>query len=287
MKVGVPSKTAIGPALRRATESAKPADKRICYDEYAQYFITKRSTAIGESRWPRWLVNWWLDHVTEIGVGALILVRTRYFDDAFNAAKREGVEQFVTLGAGYDSRAYRLIKPEDGIAAYEVDFPATQDRKIKLLREKLPNASFPHVRYVPVDFMTTTLPDAMARSDYRSDAKSFFMWEGVTCYLDESAVRRTFEFVAKHSAPGSEIAFDYLHFMPQERLASRRTWHDEEEPLFWGIAPEKLGGFLAELGLELVENETAQSLGDRYWRELGMTAPTVSPTFSIARAVVK
>lgn len=130
---GIPSKTAIGPAVRRATESARPESKRICRDEYAQYFITPHSTAIGESRLPRWLVNLYLDCWSEIGVGNLVVVRTRYFDDAVLRAKAEGIKQLVILGAGYDSRCYRLIRPDDGIAAFEVDFPATQAHKRSVL----------------------------------------------------------------------------------------------------------------------------------------------------------
>lgn len=287
MKDGTPSKTAIGPALRRAVETSKGAGARICCDEYARYFITRRSTGMGETWAPRFLVNWWLDHVTEIGVGNMILVRTRYLDDAFCAAKRDGAGQLVVLGAGYDSRSFRLVGSGDGIRAYEVDFPATQDRKRSLLSTRLPDVSLSHVRFIPTDFMTTSLESAMLSSDYSADGKTFFIWEGVTCYLTESAVRQTFEFIARHSGSGSEVAFDYLHFMPAERLASRKTWHDAEEPLYWGVAPDKIGGFLAECGLELVENKTATELGAQYWGELGRKAPAISPTFSLARAIVK
>lgn len=287
MKIGVPSKTAIGPALRRATESSKGSGARICCDEYARYFITRRSTGMGETWAPRFLVNWWLDHVTEIGVGNLILVRTRYLDDAFRAAKASGAGQLVVLGAGYDSRSFRLVTPADGIAAYEVDFPATQDRKRALLQARLPEVKLDHVRFIPTDFMTTSLEAAMLSSDYRSDVRTFFIWEGVTCYLTEDAVRKTFEFIARHSGSGSEVAFDYLHFMPSERAASRRTWHDAEEPLHWGVSPDAIGGFLLECGLELIENVPAPELGARYWGEIGKRSPAVSPTFSLARAVVK
>ena len=280
---GIPSKTAIGPAVRRATESAKSESKRICYDEYAKYFITRRSTAIGETWIPRFLVNLYLDCWTEIGVGNLVVVRTRYFDDAIRQAKKEGIEQLVILGAGYDSRAYRLFDPGEGIAAFEVDFPATQARKRSIL-EKTPGWPFPHVRYIPVDFINETLEEAIQKSDFRPDRKTFFLWEGVTFYLTGEAVQKTLSFIRRTAAPGSRISFDYLHFMPETRPYTRKTWHDREEPLLWGIDPEEMPGFLRDLGFVSIQNETAVEVGKRYCQELGIRNRVVSPTFSLVLA---
>lgn len=282
---GIPSKTAVGPAVRRAVENAKPEAKRICCDEYAKYFLTPHSTAIGESRIPRWLVNLYLDYWKEIGVGNLVVVRTRYFDEAVLQAKRDGLEQLVILGAGYDSRSYRLIQPEDQIAAYEIDFPATQIHKRSIL-EKTPGWPFPHVRYVSIDFLSETLEEAIQKSDYSTDRRTFFLWEGVTFYLTEKSVRQTLSFIRTHAAPGSRVVFDYLHFMPQQRSYTRRTWHDREEPLLWGIEPEKIQAFLEEFDFVSIENESAVSAGKRYCREKKIRNRIVSPTFSFVQAVV-
>ena len=68
-----------------------------------------------------------------------------------------------------------------------------------------------NLTYVPVDFRHDKLGDALSNAGYRSDQKSFFIWEGVTMYLPEEAVKETLRWVAGNSAPGSAIVFDYTY----------------------------------------------------------------------------
>ncbi|MDR1492393.1 MAG: SAM-dependent methyltransferase [Planctomycetaceae bacterium] len=279
------STTAVGTALRRAIESKKNEEKRLFCDPFAHYFVPPNSTLMGQSIFPNWLIRIYLDYWKEIGVSNLVIVRTRFFDDAMKKAIHDGVEQFVILGAGFDSRAYRLFSPDMKLSVFEVDFPATQNRKKEIMKN-IQGFPFSHVRYVPVDFTQDLLEESLKKYGYQKTLKTFFLWEGVSFYLTEEAVRNTLTFIAEHSIPGSSVLFDYLHFMPSEKFYTRKTWHDKEEPLQWGIAPEKTPFFLNSLGFCDIQNESASSAGKRYYDEKKLRRRFVSPTYSFVQAVV-
>src|SRR5262245_7670099 len=88
----------------------------------------------------------------EVMMGARTLIpRTRFIDARLEAAIREGTVQIVILGAGFDSRAYRLTQLLTGARVFEVDQPDTQVRKIQRVQEVLGNAPS-NLQYVAVDF---------------------------------------------------------------------------------------------------------------------------------------
>ena len=135
------------------------------------------------------------------------VVRHRYTEDELSKALERGVSQYVILGAGLDSFAYRRRALEDKLRVFEVDLPATQQWKKARLREL--NISPPrNLTFVPVDFEKQTLTDELCAGGYRLEIPAFFSWLGVTQYLTEAAVFQTLHEVAS-AAPGSEIIFEY------------------------------------------------------------------------------
>lgn len=151
-----PSKTAELMAFNRVVESAKPEGERICYDSYAIRFIgpeylkflkvlasdpdkAKASREQMERLYP--------------GVHNSIVARVRYFDDSVRTSIKEGLEQLVILGAGYDTRAYRIEGLKDTVRVFEVDHPDTQKMKMEKIKEifgSLPD----YIAYIPVDLTT-------------------------------------------------------------------------------------------------------------------------------------
>ena len=112
----------------------------------------------------------------------------------------------MTLGAGFDSRAYRMRELLKNGKVFEVDFGPTQEYKKKRVLEIL--GSLPsNVMYVPIDFTRENLNDVLIKAGYRKDRATFFILEGVTYYLPEQAIRQTLRFVSS-CAPGSAIVFD-------------------------------------------------------------------------------
>src|SRR5919201_6439860 len=161
MRRSAPSRTAAYMALFRAIESARPARERLFHDPLAGTFLDHRLRAAAlAARLPiaGRLVSRYIDRRWP-GPRPSGVVRTRAIDDAVRDALREGCSQLVLLGAGYDTRAYRL-PDADGVEAFEVDHPATQAAKraaLERARATLP----PRVRFVPLDFEQDSLAMAL------------------------------------------------------------------------------------------------------------------------------
>ena len=155
----------------------------------------------------------------------LVVARTLYFDRILGRVLPE-VEQFVLLGAGYDTRACgplgacavevsrqrnfqrdrKVALVPDGVACFELDHPRVQALKRSNLREA--GIETPGVTFVPVDFSRDDAFEKLTASGYDPGRKTAFLWEGVTLYLSENAVRRTLRGVHEHAAPGSVLVAD-------------------------------------------------------------------------------
>ncbi|GAY17858.1 SAM-dependent methyltransferase [Mycobacterium sp. shizuoka-1] len=201
------------------------------------------------------------------------LCRKRYIDDQLRAAIANGVEAVVILGAGYDTRAYRL--PElVGIDVYEVDLPVNIAGKAAAVRRAF-GAIPDHVTLVPVDFETDDLASSLRDNGFDGRRqRTFYIWEAVTQYLTEPAVRRTFEYFAS-AAPFSELAFTFVR---RDFLAGVRTYGADParrrfvvDDALWrfGLDPADVGAFLAEYGWTEVDQVGTAEYAARYLRPAG------------------
>jgi methyltransferase (TIGR00027 family) len=143
-----------------------------------------------------------------------VVMRSRYVEDEVNRAIGRGVSQYVILGAGLDSFAYRRPDVAKVLRVFEVDHPATQAWKRARLHDL--GVMLPlNLAFVPVDFEKQSLSESLQMNGYRSDAPAVFSWLGVTNYLTPDAVFSTLGTIAS-LAPGTEILFQYL--LPTELL---------------------------------------------------------------------
>lgn len=258
------SLTAAGIAIARAAESEKPADERICYDPYARWFVPAWmyrafgiliKTGYAEWRGP--------------GVNGFLVARDRYIDDVLQDFLKEGLEQLVILGAGYDSRAYRFDL-QGTVRVFEVDHPATQADKLAKLQTIFGKAP-EHVTYVPIDFNTQTLEGCLLRSGYDPKLKTLFIWQGVTMYLTGEAVDTTLDFVVKNAGKGSAIVFDYIYRSvleaqnQSEVRGMRRYRFMTGEGLTFGIPEGTVEMFLKERGFHHVKDINAADLEVAYF----------------------
>jgi methyltransferase (TIGR00027 family) len=154
-----------------------------------------------------------------LGPARALLVRTHFIDQKLEQAVRSGARQLVILGAGFDTRAYRLKELLKDLRVFEVDRPATQRYKQQRVRDVV-NQIPPNLTYTPFDFRQERVGDALDRVRYDPAAKTFFIWEGVTMYLPENVVRETFQWISTHAAPGSAVVFDFVYHGVIERLAN-------------------------------------------------------------------
>src|SRR5580698_9525375 len=136
---------------------------------------------------------------------AFMAARSRYAEDELATAVAHGVRQYVVLGAGLDTFAYR--NPHAGLRVFEVDHPATQLWK----REQLQAAGIsipPSLTFIPIDFERQTLADGLGQAGFKRDAAAFFSWLGVTPYLTREACTTTLSFIGKMPAD-SAVVFDF------------------------------------------------------------------------------
>ena len=160
------------------------------------------------------------------GGWANFLSRKRYVDDQLVDAVAKGIDAVVILGAGYDTRAYRL--PElAAIPVCEVDLPGNIARKAAALRRCFGRVP-PGVRLLAVDFETDSLAERLDREGFGPDKRIFYIWEGVTPYLTEPAVRKTMSHLA-YAAPGSRLVFTFIRkdFLDGEEMYGARGIYEK------------------------------------------------------------
>jgi methyltransferase (TIGR00027 family) len=134
--------------------------------------------------------------------------RTQYFDEVLLQEARAGLEQVVILGAGFDSRSLRFSDALRTVRVFEVDMPEVLALRIEHLLEGQPTAAA--ATAVPIDFEHEDLGSVLRERGYASGARTLFLWEGVTYYLPEDAVKAVLFLVASQSGAGSSILFDYV-----------------------------------------------------------------------------
>lgn len=138
---------------------------------------------------------------------AAVTMRSRYTEDALSQAIRRGIGQYVILGAGLDSFAYRRKDLAGALRVFELDMPVSQQWKRTRLRA-MGIAEPDNLTFIPIDLERQSLPDALCAGGYLMAEPSFISWLGMTEYLTAVTVFRTLEEVAS-LAPGSEIVFQY------------------------------------------------------------------------------
>lgn len=199
-----------------------------------------------------------------------VTARTLHVDHTLKQAVDDGARQVVILGAGYDSRAYRMRDTMPQVKFFEVDFPATQSDKLERLAQLL--GSVPDwVGYAPIDFNKQALGEVLEIAGYQEKIKTFFVWEGVTYYLNAAAVENTLRFIAQNSAPGSRVFFDYMYqpviegdyrYPHSQRLADRvRSFG---EPWTYGLKPYGVAPLVRQCGLSLLSDLGPKEFTQRY-----------------------
>ena len=171
-----------------------------------------------------------------------------------------GMEQFVELGAGYDTRTVQL-QHNPRIRCFEVDLPKTQQMKRELLHQCGVDTS--GVKFVPANFLTDNWLDNLVKADFDPRKPTFFLWEGVTYYLSREAMEKTFRTIAT-IAPGSVVVFDYAtdanikaHRKPLGLLHKAILKAVREPQTFWissePPAKKNVAALMAAYGLSLRE----------------------------------
>ena len=210
-------------------------------------------------------------HETPLGpyLRAFFVMRSRLAEDELALAVGRGLRQYVVLGAGFDTFAYRNPFPE--LRVFEVDHPDTQAVK----RQRLADAGIDipaSLTFVSIDFTTTALPDALRDAGFDSSAPTFFSWLGVVPYLERHSIDATFRFIGA-LPQGTMIVFDYA--VPPETLSwtGRLIYRQMAkrvaaagEPWKTFFDPKELIAGLHRLGFTSAEDFDGDALNERYFK---------------------
>jgi methyltransferase (TIGR00027 family) len=257
MREGQPSRTAVQNALFRALDARRPAPGRMADDPLAVRFLTPEFRLLaGLARVPagRRLIEGFIDRRWPCVRGGVV-ARTRLIDEKV-VAELPRMRQAVLLGAGFDSRAYRLPAMRQ-VTVFEVDHPATQAVKRRVVQRDADGRPG-RVRFVPVVFGADDPATKLAAAGFEPGAATLVLWEGVTNYLDPGAVDATFRFLAAAVGPGSPVLFTYVDRGIIDGTArfegaqtTLRAVRRVGEPFTFGLDPAEVAGYLAERGFEL------------------------------------
>ena len=251
------AQTAFGPMVQVAIEQYEPPERRLVDDDLALSILPAGQRAMVRA------MRWRLLRRLAISAGeravpgawTIITCRKRFIDDKL-AEALGNVDAVVILGAGMDTRGYHLARRSD-IPVFEVDLPVNIARKIAAVRRAI--GTLPaSVHLVPCDFERDDLAGALAGNGYRNDARTFFIWEGVTQYLTEDAVRNTLD--ASRAAPaGSRFVFTYVRkdFIDGVNMYGAallyKRFRQRQQVWRFGLNPEDIAAFVGEYGWRLIE----------------------------------
>jgi methyltransferase (TIGR00027 family) len=275
MEARGPSRTAIQVAIRRAAHHLLDDDPKILSDPFARAFAgfaTDDALLDALGKLPLGDVPW---------MRAPFVLRNRYAEDELARAFRKGISQYVILGAGLDSFAYRRPEFMRTLDIFEVDHPASQAWK----RGRVAELGIPvpaTLQYVAVDFETATLTEGLTSAGVNLGAPAFFSWLGVTQYLTPETVLGTLREIATIGAAGTEVA---VQFMPPATTLS----NDEAglltalatgaakvgEPWLSFFEPRELTNHLHKMGYRDITHFGPQEAWATYLagRKDGMRAP--------------
>jgi len=259
MQTGKASKTALGVAIRRAAHQL--TDHPPVLDDP----IAVRLVGSGHPRQMERAM-----HRVARDFRAFMAVRSRYVEDQLAKAVSQGVNQYVVLGAGLDTFAYR--NPFPSLCVFEVDFPATQRWKREMLR--LAEIALPdNLTFVPLDFEHYTLAEELAEAGFDARQPAFFGWLGVVPYLTLPAFRATLKAIAQLPA-GSAVSFDYA-LSPESLSPVGRTAFDAlaarvaaaGEPFRLFFTPESMEAELLNAGFRRIEQWDYEQLNECYFKD--------------------
>jgi methyltransferase (TIGR00027 family) len=257
MNTGRPSRTAQRVAVRRAAHQL--IDRPLIFeDPFALKIIGPDAAAATEAK---------AEGSISSAFRAFMAVRSRYSEDELAHAVARGVRQYVVLGAGLDTFAWR--NPFAGLRVFEVDYPATQHWK----RQRVANVEMgvpESLTFAPVDFESQTLAEGLAAAGFRADQPAYFSWLGVTMYLTREAFESTLRFIGALPAI-SGVTFDYaverdeLGFFEKlalDHLGKKVAAIGEPFQLFF--RPPDLAETMRRLGFRDLEDMSKDDLNGRY-----------------------
>ena len=275
--------TAQGVAKQRLIESLAKPDRRIIYDPYAKNFVLGANIIklMGHR------LSVWLGNKIIPGMHEHLISRTRYIDDLIEKSTFANIEQYVILGAGYDSRAHRLKLPSK-LKIFEVDQSEVQELKRLRLPDNMPNRE--SITYVDIDFNHQSLKEQLINVGFDQNKSTIFTLEGVSQYISREALDTTLKEVADlNPNSNSKIFISYVNKLLKEdsKACFGKGYSKPEkavsfitnsaakmgEPWISFYSAEEIESILSQNNFTLIENKTLADLNSKYFTPVGRTIP--------------
>jgi len=275
--------TAQGVAKQRLIESLAKPNKRVIYDPYAKYFVLGASIIklLGHK------ISVWLGEKMVPGMHEHLICRTRFIDDLIEENTSAGIEQYVILGAGYDSRAHRLKLPPK-LKIFEVDQPEVQVIKRSKLPKSISNGE--NIIYVSIDFNNQSLKEQLLDAGFDKSKSTIYTLEGVSQYIPKEALSSTLKELATLNAnSNSKIFISYVNklLLEDSKACFGMGYSRPEkaikfiingakkvgEPWISFYSAEEIQNLLSENGFIVIENQTLADLNSKYFAPVGRLIP--------------
>ena len=273
--------TAQGVAKQRLIETIAGADKRVINDPYADSFVI----GSGFIKLMGHKFNAWLSEKLAPGFHEHLIARTKFIDELIQKRAVNGTEQYVILGAGYDSRAHRLELPSS-LKIFEVDQPEVSDNKLAKLPKELPNSD--NVTYVNIDFSYQSLTEQLIGAGFDQKKSTIFTLEGVSQYITKEAVSSTIKELASLTRDTNSIFFmsyvdELLDKNPEACFGEGYPNPVKKASLIKGLSAKvgepwisfyngaEIEDLLSQNGYSIEENVTLEDLNSLYFSPVGRT----------------
>jgi len=207
------------------------------------------------------------------GAVTFVLARHHAIDDLI---LKTPSDQVVLLGAGYDTRRARLYKRLCQSLVFEVDHPDTARRKAQLSETVYASTELAPAVTVAIDFALDSIERRLLEAGMNADARTIWVWEGVSMYLPEQAVRDTLALVARLSGQGSRVVCDVLSdprragllaYAQLQVLEVAMEWF-YSEPFLWHCPQDQITAFFSSSGLAVLEDLGLDDLVGRHEKRL-------------------
>jgi methyltransferase (TIGR00027 family) len=259
-------RTAFMAAALRAGHFLQGAEPKIFRDEYAPQLLemTEEEIEAFNAKVPGPLAS-------------TCVLRSRFAEDRLATASQR-LNQYVVLGAGLDSYGLRMGDKLGSMIVFEVDDPPFQQWKQQRI-EKLGLKTSPQVRYVPCDFETMSVQQALADNGFAADEPCFISWLGVTQYLTRDAIRETLRWAGSRPA-GSEIVLTIVE--PSGREHQEANAQRDIVAFTSYITVDEMAEMLREAGFSSVEPLTHAAAEEAYFkgRTDGLAVPQYQRTIA-------
>ena len=273
--------TAQGVAKQRLIETIAGADKRVINDPYADSFVI----GSGFIKLMGHKLNTWLSEKLAPGFHEHLISRTKFIDELIQKSAVNGTEQYVILGAGYDSRAHRLELPSS-LKIFEVDQPEVSNNKLAKLPKELPNSE--NVTYVNIDFSYQSLTEQLIGAGFDQKKSTIFTLEGVSQYITKEAVSSTIKELASLTRDTNSIFFmsyvdELLDKNPEACFGEGYPNPVKKASLIKGLSAKvgepwisfyngaEIEDLLSQNGYSIEENVTLEDLNSLYFSPVGRT----------------